>query len=231
MAVEGEKSGGQKMMAPAQPKIYHIMHVDRLSSIVADQHLWCDAEIIKRNPPGTSIGMSKIKERRLKELKLPSYPDLFVGDCVPFYFCPRSVMLYLIFCGNDPELTFRGGQEPIVHLEADLYSSVEWASQNNRNWVFTLSNAGAYYFEDRNDLSKISEINWQAVNAERWSGKGISRSITEGKQAELLMENSFPWHLVERIGVHSQPIQQQVMTALSASDHRPQTEIIRAWYY
>lgn len=73
---------------PAEPRVYHIEHADRLQSIVADDCLWCDAEIVRRLPPGTTIGMNKIKERWLRELTLTSHPDLHVGDCVPFYFCP-----------------------------------------------------------------------------------------------------------------------------------------------
>lgn len=48
------------MTVPAQPKIYHIVHVDRLPSIVADGCLWCDAEIVRRAPKGTTIGMNSI---------------------------------------------------------------------------------------------------------------------------------------------------------------------------
>jgi len=46
---------------PNEPKIYHIVHLDRLQSILDDGYLWCDAEINKRLPVGTTIGMSKIK--------------------------------------------------------------------------------------------------------------------------------------------------------------------------
>ncbi len=95
--------------APVDPKIYHIVHVDRLPSIIKDGWLWCDAETAKHALPGTTIGMNNIKQRRLNQLKLHSHMDLHVGDCVPFYFCPRSVMLYLIAQGNHPELTYRGG--------------------------------------------------------------------------------------------------------------------------
>lgn len=77
------------MTVPARPKIYHIAHVDRLASILADNSLLCDGEIQRRAPPGTMIGMNDIKRRRLNELVLSSHPDLHVGDCVPFYFCPR----------------------------------------------------------------------------------------------------------------------------------------------
>ena len=80
------------MQVPRQPKIYHIVHVDRLKSIIADNYIWCDAEILRRQPPGTTIGMNNIKQRR-RTKRLSSHPDLCVGDCVPFYFCPRSIML------------------------------------------------------------------------------------------------------------------------------------------
>ncbi len=50
----------------------------------------------RRASPGTTIGMSSIKRRRSIERTLNSHPDLHVGDCVPFYFRPRSVMLFLL---------------------------------------------------------------------------------------------------------------------------------------
>lgn len=219
------------MTVPTQPKIYHIVHLDRLPSIIADDYLWCDAEVVRRTPAGTTVGMNHIKQRRLSELTLTSYPDLSVGDCVPFYFCPRSIMLYLIYRGNDPSLTYCGGQKPIVHLQADLHSCVAWAGKHDRRWAFTLSNAGAYYFEDRCNLAQLSEINWQAVRTNRWSGSGIPSSIKEGKQAEFLLEYCFPWHLIERIGVYSKVIYKKVANVLPVGGHRPQVEIKTDWYY
>ena len=219
------------MTVPAQPKIYHIVHMDRLPSIISDGYIWCDAEIVRRTPPGTTIGMNGIKQRRLNELTLDSYPELHVGDCVPFYFCPRSIMLYLIYQGNHPELEYTRGQEHIIHLEADLYTVAQWATQNNQRWAFTLSNAGARYFEDRCDLEQLDEINWDAVQANQWGGRDVSPSVKEGKQAEFLIEHSLPWHLVERIGVRSRAIYQQSANAISADDHRPQIQIKNEWYY
>ncbi|MCF8057201.1 MAG: DUF4433 domain-containing protein [Desulfocapsa sp.] len=213
------------MTVPTQPKIYHIVHADRLPSIINSNGLLCDAEIVRSAPPGTTIGMDRIKQRRLNELTLTSHPDLYVGDCVPFYFCPRSIMLYLLYQGNHPDLEYREGQGPIIHLEFDLYQSVQWATQNSKRWAFTLSNAGAYYFEDRSDLAQLAEINWDAVHAHNWV------NCKEGKQAEFLVEHSYPWHLVERIGVWSQNIFQQVVNALPASGHRPAVEIKSDWYY
>lgn len=210
---------------PANPKIYHIVHMDRLASIIRNECLWCDADVVRTAPPGTSIGMGKIKNRRLNELALNSHPDLHVGDCVPFYFCPRSIMLYLLWCGNHPELEYRGGQQPIIHFEADLQAVVNWAEKNSQRWAFTLSNAGAYYFEDRSDLAQLNEVDWTAVQATNW------QECKEGKQAEFLLENSFPWHLVERIAVINANVYTQVMHALTGTAHTPVVEVKPNWYY
>ncbi|HEY1528534.1 MAG TPA: DUF4433 domain-containing protein [Candidatus Angelobacter sp.] len=213
------------MSPPTHPKIYHIVHVDRLPSIVADGCFWCDAEVVRRAPPGTTIGMDNIKQRRLTELTLSSHPNLHVGDCVPFYFCPRSVMLYLMYQGNHPDLVYRGGQDPIIHLEADLHAVVDWANQAGRRWAFTLSNAGSYYFEDRSDLSQLDEIDWDAVQARQW------QNCKERKQAEFLLEQSFPLQLVERIGVRSRIQYQQVFNTLPVGGRQPNVEICPNWYY
>lgn len=212
------------MPLPAEPKIYHIVHVDRLVSIVADGGLWSDAFLQARARPGTTIGMGTIKQRRLTT-PVECRPGLNVGDCVPFYFCPRSVMLYVIHMANDPELDYRGGQGPIVHLEGDLHDTVDWAEQQERQWAFTLSNAGSNYFEDRCDLVQLAEIDWDAVRARNWQGR------TDGKQAEFLVEKSFPWALIQRVGVRSTHVREQARNAMRASEHKPTVEIKPEWYY
>ena len=161
----------------------------------------------------------------MTELRLTSHPDLFVGDCVPFYFCPRSVMLYVISRANHPQLSYRGGQGPIVHMEADLRSTVAWADKKGLRWAFTLSNAGARYLEDRSDLRQLDEIDWGAVHARDWQTR------KEGKQAEFLLERRFPWKLVSRIGVSSPAMYYRTGQALRKAAHRPAIEVRREWYH
>lgn len=213
------------MSVPAQPKIYHIVHVDKLSSIVADGFLLSDAEMSLR-PIGTMISMNSIKKRRL-ELPVSCHRGTKVGEYVPFCFCSRSIMLYVINCGDHPELDYRGGQQPIVHLEADLHKVVQWAELNGRQWAFSLSNAGAFYTQFRVGLDRLSEINWDAVAATDFRPPDVK----EAKQAEFLIQHSFPWHLVERVGVHSQEIVSKVSDAMQRGQYRPRIEIKRDWYY
>lgn len=211
---------------PQNPKIYHITPVDNLPSIIADGMVMSDAAMIARGGPATSIGMSSIKQRRLI-LPVDCHPGDHVGDYVPFYFCPRSVMLYVIHCANHPSLTYLGGQQPIVHLEADLHTVIDWADEDERRWAFSLSNAGAVYTEFRSKVSKLKEIDWKAV------ANPIFRDpqVKEAKQAEFLVRDSFPWRLVEQVGVCSARYEKKVKQMLSKSTHKPAVSVRQNWYF
>ncbi len=214
------------MPPPVKPKIYHITHVNNLASIIGDGELLSDATIIAKGGPHMVIGMSEIKLRRLK-LPVTSHAGSHVGDYVPFYFCTKSVMLYLLHKGNHPGLAYRGGQDPVVHLEADLQDVVDWADGANRRWAFSLSNAGAFYTQFRSSLHDLGEVNWEAVAATQWSAP----EVKEGKQAEFLVESSFPWDLVSRIGVRSVAVKGEVEAVLHKAAHKPQVLVKTDWYY
>lgn len=211
---------------PASLCIYHITHVNNLPAIVAAGGLISDAEMTKRGGPAANIGMSKIKRRRLS-LPVTCHPGDKVGDFVPFYFCPRSVMLHVIHRANHPDLTYRDGQRPIVHLEADLRSVVVWAGQQGQRWAFSLSNAGASYTEFRSDVSDLGEIDWNAVAATDFR----SPTVKEAKQSEFLLHNFFPLSLIRRIGAHSPPIATKVRAALAGSTHQPAVTVQPTWYF
>jgi hypothetical protein len=212
---------------PEKPKIYHITHVDNLEAIVASGGLVSDAEMLRRGGPNQSIGMSDIKRRRVERLDVPCHPGTKVGDYVPFYFCPRSIMLYVIHRANHSELSYRGGQGPIVHLQADLQTVVRWATTSEVCWAFSLSNAGASYTEFRASLGELSDLDWQAIEATDFR----SPEVKEAKQAEFLVHDRLPFELVERIGVQSRAVQQRASLALAAGGHRPTVEVREEWYY
>ena len=211
---------------PARLKIFHITHVDNLRSIVAAGELLSDASMIARGGPLAGIGMSTIKQRRLA-LPVTCHANDHVGDYVPFYFCPRSVMLYVIHCANHPELTYRGGQEPIVHLEADLHAVIQWAERSGARWAFSLSNAGAYYTEFRSRVEELDQLDWLAIAATDFR----PAEVKEHKQAEFLVHGRFPFDLIERVGVCSFGIQARAAAALAGTRFRTPIEVRQEWYF
>jgi len=211
---------------PKSPKIYHITHLENLPQI-ADGVLWSDAERIRRQLNCKIVGMSEIKRRRLEELEVNCHPGTKVGEYVPFYFCPRSIMLFLLHRGNHVDLSYPGGQRPIVHLQADLHQVVEWAGTEGKRWAFSHGNAGARYAEFSSKLEQLGELDWDAISATIWKDP----IVKEHKQAEFLVRDSFPWELVERIGVIDKQIAEQVANVLSDAAYNPDIVTAPSWYY
>lgn len=136
-------------------------------------------------------------------------------------------MLYVIHCANHPQLTYRGGQEPIVHLQADLCAVVNWADSEDVRWAFSLSNAGACYTEFRSQLSQLDELDWRAIAAKDFRNPDTK----ERKQAEFLIHTRFPFILTERIGVLNSTIASRVKKAIVGTNHTPAVCVRRDWYF
>lgn len=151
--------------------IFHITHIDNLAAILADGCLWSDYEVQKTKIMQTVIGFDAIKKRRLEELPVSCHPTTYVGQYVPFYFCPRSPMLFVIHRRNS-ELRYQGGQERIVHLVSRIDIAIKHAE--GRPWAFTDGNAGARYTRFSNDLAQFDDfVEWNAVTATIWRDPAV----------------------------------------------------------
>ena len=212
---------------PANQKIYHITHVRNMSQIAQTGVICSDAKRIDLGLDCEIVGMSRIKHRRLYEIEVHCYSGTRVGEYAPFYFCPRSIMLYILHKGDHPDVSYTEGQGPIVHLQADLIHTVRWAEQHGIHWAFSDRNAGTYMAQFYNSLDDLDQINWRAVAATDFR----DMMIKEGKQAEFLMYDYFPWELIERIGVRDTTVVKTVQRAISESGHQPEVRAEPSWYY
>jgi len=213
-------------VVPENPKIYHITHIKNLEGILRDKVVWSDAKRLELGLGCEIVGMSEIKRRRLEELEVKCYSGTMVGEYAPFYFCPRSVMLYILYKGNYLDIDYREGQEPMIHLQADLKTAVKWANDNSIRWAFSDINAGSFPAQFYNDLALLNKVvKWSAVEAVDWR----EAAIQEYKQAEFLIYESFPWELVEKIGVCNNRARDQVVQKLGNKSLLVSVET--NWYY
>jgi uncharacterized protein (DUF433 family) len=220
--------GGSGMASvPPRPKIYHITHLDNLPKIASRVELVSDANRMINGLTCSLVGMSTIKQRRLNEIEVSCYPGTKVGQYVPFYFCPRSIMLYILHMGNHPDVSYKGGQGSMIHLQADFHTVIEWANSNKVRWAFSNGNAGAYLTTFYNHPSKLSEIDWTAVSATDFR----DAKMKEGKQAEFLMFDVFPWTLIDKIGTINSTIATKVQTAIANAEHQPTIAPEPSWYF
>ncbi|SIO03847.1 protein of unknown function [Singulisphaera sp. GP187] len=212
---------------PPRPQIYHITHGKHQERIIAEGFLWSDAEILARGGPEKPIGMAKIKKRRLEEQIVHCHPETKVGQYVPFYFCPRSVMLFLLHMGNHPDITYREGQRPILHLVADLHEDVAWAEGRQRAWAFTNGNAGGRFYQSFTDLAELDQLGWEHIASDEWG----EAEVKEAKQSEFLVFGSFPWPLIRTIGVKDEKLAARAREILAKADHLPDVQVQSGWYY
>jgi ssDNA thymidine ADP-ribosyltransferase, DarT len=189
--------------------------------------LLSDAEALKQSLTHEVVGIGDIKKRRLESCKVKCYPDTMVGEYVPFYFCPRSIMLYLLHKGNHANLAYTGGQRPIVHLEADLTQVLNWAQENQIRWAFTNQNASAVYAQFYNQIDQFGQIHWDHVHERNWQ----DALIKEHKQAEYLHYGTFPCHLFSRIIVIDERVQQFATERISEAKNVPPVVIEPEYYY
>jgi len=77
------------------------------------------------------------------------------------------------------------------------------------------------------DLNQLDRIDWDAIEASEFRHP----LIKEGKQAEFLVHEAFPWSLVRQIGTHDRTIAEQAIQALYGTAYRPLVSVNAEWYY
>lgn len=217
---ERERPCRQQMAADlAKTYLYHITDVQNLPRIIATGALLSDSALAAAGGAKVNIGHDHIKHRRMTQIRVPCAAGRFVGEFVPFYFCPRSPMLYRVNkgIGNNPP----GCQRTIVHL----VTSVQHAVQTGNSWAFSDGGAGAFYTQFYNDLEMLSSLNWDAINAHYW------QEVTTQKSAEFLVADRFDWGLIRGIGCYEDAAAEQVAKLLKDVDNPPAVSVKRSWYY
>jgi hypothetical protein len=202
---------------PDQTLIYHITDVDNLPGILAGGGLRSDAAMARHNP--AVIGYEHIKQRRMTEIRVDCCGNRFVGEFVPFHFCPRSPMLYTVNMGNTGRPV--GCQRTIVHLVSTLAVGIG----QNRPWAISDGNAATRHTNFSSDLAALAELDWAAIRATQWQGKIYQKS------AEFLVTDFFDWSGFHTVGCHNPVVAQQVQNMLTNHAHRPTVRVEPNWYY
>ncbi len=76
-------------------------------------------------------------------------------------------------------------------------------------------------------MPELDQLDWGAIAAADFR----PAQVKEGKQAEFLVHQRFPFELVERIGVRSPAIRARAVEALARAQHRPVVEVLPGWYF
>lgn len=213
------------MPAPRPTRLFHITCIANLPSILEEDALVAKNRGIARDLRYHNIAYQGAQGARARR-QVPDPPGGSIHDYVPFYFAPRSPMLYTIDRGNVDGCPWR--QADIVHFE----TTVERVTSGGRPFVFFDRNATLAFSEAYTDLARLDDaVAWDLLTevpcldgfCKFWHSKsspGKYADRMERRQAEFLVQHRVPLALMTRLGVLNGDKQQEVRSLLSGSPPR-----------
>lgn len=209
---------------PVPTRVYHFSHIDHLGSIVADG-LLADSAVAGSERLTVEIGQRSIKAQR-RQRRVPCHPGGVVADYVPFYFAPRSPMLYAVQAGRVPE--YQAGQEPLAYL----VTSVERLVGSGLRPVFTDRNAALALARFTGDVTELEElVDWELMEARYWVNTPDEPDRRERRMAECLVAGRVPWDAFEEVGVISPQRRLQVERLLRVAGAPLRVLSHPEWYF
>lgn len=201
----------------------HFTHIDNLRQILADGVLYPDAYV--GNRLAREVGDRSIKAAR-RRYRVTCEPGGHPADYVPFYFAPRSPMLYRIACGGVPQ--YWDGQTPLVYL----VTTIQDVCRTGLPWVFSNGNCGAPTTEYFNDLRLLdTKIDWGLQEATMWQATAEDPNRATRRAAEFLVHRQLPWDVIRWVATRTTAAGTAVEHVLSLTGSAQRVLVRPRWYF
>jgi len=211
--------------------IYHITHIEKLPKILESGKLICKNSLSETH---VDISLGDVQRKRAaKEVVVP--PGGRLHDYVPFYFAPRSPMLFKNHkCAGTENYK---PQHEIIHLV-----TTDEHVADRHACVFYDHHAISYRAKPYHRLADLTAIEWDLFfepplvgeYACFWKNdaenpKWIYRQ--EVRQAEFLVHQELPWQEILKIGVLNPEIARNTVALLEKYNQKTLVESKPAWYF
>jgi hypothetical protein len=205
--------------------IFHFTHIGNLPGILMSGSLCADSLVNRGSDLLVEAADPDIKHsRRTIPISLP--PRGFVADYVPFYFAPRSPMLYKLARGGVP--TYSDGQDPLIYL----VSTVEAVDAAGLPWLFSDGNCAAAVTQLYNDLDDLDTVvDWEVMAATIWKNTADDPDRMRRRMAEFLVYERLPLPLLMGVVVRGPHVKEQVETVLDKHGATLPVGIRPRWYF
>jgi hypothetical protein len=214
---------------PADRLVHHFTHIDNVPAILREGSLLADAELTDGRL-ATDVGDQGIKDARRRR-PVPLEPGGVVADYVPFYFAPRSPMLYRIACDSRDAVPGRygDGEDPLVYL----VSSVGRIATSGARWVATDGNAAAVLTRFTASVDDLGEfVDWDVMDARIWADDLDDLDRQRRRMAELLVHRRLPLSTLWGFATRTEQRRQQLLGILTAAGRTDDYVAVRpGWYY
>lgn len=177
------------MALPGNIWLYRITHIANLEhDLLHGLHI---AKSSKSNPNYHQIGDSSLITYR-KEIQAPIPPGGTLSDYIPFYFGPRSPMLYQIVSGWEDIRKYP--QEDIIYY----ISSLDQIKSSSLEYFFTDGHARSRTSTAYTNESDLSKLDWDVIYSASWKSDESDLRRKDKKHV--------PISCIRYIGVHNKNI-------------------------
>lgn len=208
-------------MPPNPIRVYHFTHLRNLAGIVVDG-IHSDATCRRERLTQVEIGSNAIRERRLRLPVGRVGPGGCVGDYVPWYFGPRSPMMFTLSKNN---YEYQLGFDEVVYLVSSVPTMVHLGCE----WIASDRNAALSLAEFTDDEGELGEhVSWAVIGAEYWNDYVDGADL---RAAEFLVHDSVPWEAVESVVTRTAPTKTKVEGLIAGHEHCPPVTVRPGWYF
>ncbi|WP_191163965.1 type II toxin-antitoxin system toxin DNA ADP-ribosyl transferase DarT [Mucilaginibacter glaciei] len=201
---------------------YRITHRDNLPHILSDGLV--NKNHHKAAPDFVAIGNPEIIDVRSTTLVgLDSYG--YIGEYIPFYFTPRSIMLYNIVTGYYHPRVPQRSRDEIIVIRCLAQTLAE-----RPKWFFTDGQANDGESGHYADLKELSKIDWDCIQNSQFS-KADDYDRPRRYQAEFLVKDIVPAECFESICVYSKKMQLWAQTKVNAAGKMLKVNVIPEYFF
>lgn len=200
--------------------------IERLPTII-EFGLLPDNEVRRRAVDGTEIGYRHIKDRRAQRV-VGCGAGGTLADYVPFYFAPRSPMLYAITRGQVGAEAARTSE--IVYLATTTQAlraaglSVVVSNRHAELAYAELSDADAVL--DGDDF-----VDWPLMREQYWTDTADYPDKKERRQAECLAHPVVEWPLIRGVVTKTEDAARRVRDRFAGSGVGTPVSVRPDWYF
>ena len=171
------------------------------------------------------VGDRGIKDRR-RSLPVRAGPRGVAADYVPFYFAPRSPMMYVISQGSVPEYT--GGLDPLNYL----VTVPELLQTHNCRCVISDGNSASTITRFDEDLALLDTmVDWDLMCETYWRNTPADGDRMRRRAAEFLVHRHVPARALQSLATRNEQMLERVRQLLVEHSVELPSTIEADWYY
>lgn len=209
-------------LGPEQGYIFRITHIRNVPWIL-DHGLHCrNSDVV--DPNFIPIGLPELIDRRTNH-PIPIAPGGVLGDYVPFYFTPHSMMLYNINTGYNGVI--RRANSDI----AILVSTLNAVAAARVRFVFTDGHAymqGSNYYVD---IAELHRIDWNILKRRDFKKTPDDIDKSRRYQAEALVHRHLPAQALAGIACYNQNSADLVVAEIEQRRLPMTVQGLPSWYF